>query len=276
MDWFSYSRVLPELSKSFHVFAVDYPGHGKTTYPDDYLLNVNQIGSDLATFIETVIKEPAFVSGNSSGGLLTTWLAANKPELVKAIVLEDPPLFSAEYPRIKNTISYRSFTNCYNFIEEEEDDFLLYWLESSSAFFEKNFGKNALPLIVSAIQIYRNENPGKAVEIGFLPDIVQLLIRGLNYYDPQFGTAFYDGSWNDQFDHAQALQKITCPTLLLHANYEILEDGVLNGAMDQDDADRVVSLIPNAEYMRIDSEHVVHLDKSDQFIQIIDDFFLAE
>lgn len=276
MDWYSYSRVLPKLSTKFHVFAVDYPGHGKTTYPNDYPLNANQIGSDLANFIETVIKEPAFVTGNSSGGLLTTWLAANKPELVKAIVLEDPPLFSAEYPRVKETIAYRSFTTCHNFIEEGADDFLLYWLESNSAFFEKHVGKHALPMIESAVKNYRKANPGKAVEIGFLPDAVRLLIRGFNYYDPRFGAGFYDGSWNVGFDHAEALKKITCPTLLLQANFEILEDGELNGAMDQNEADRAVSLIPNCKYQRIDAAHVTHLDKPDQFIKIIEDFFLGK
>ncbi|MBW4080579.1 alpha/beta fold hydrolase [Paenibacillus sp. S150] len=276
MDWYSYSRVLPELSAKFHVFAVDYPGHGKTAYPDDYFLNANQIGSDLASFIETVIKEPVFVTGNSSGGLLTAWLAANKPELVKAIVLEDPPLFSAEYPRVQKTVAYRSFTTANNFIGEGEDDFLLYWLDSNSAFFEKNVGKFSLPMIKTAVKSYRNANPGKAVEISFLPDTVRLMLRGFDYYDPRFGAGFYDGSWNAGFDHAEALQKITCPTLLLHANYEIREDGELNGAMDQEDADRVVSLIPNAEYKKVDAAHVTHIDQPEQFNQNVEDFFLGE
>lgn len=29
LDWFSYGRVMPALAQSFHVFVVDYPGHGK-------------------------------------------------------------------------------------------------------------------------------------------------------------------------------------------------------------------------------------------------------
>ena len=79
MDWYSYSRVFPELSKSFHVFAVSYHGHGKTKSPVEYM-NASHIGNDLATFVETVIKEPAYVTGNLSSGLLTTSLAANRPE----------------------------------------------------------------------------------------------------------------------------------------------------------------------------------------------------
>lgn len=278
MDWYSYSRVLPKLSTKFHVFAVDYPGHGKTTYPDDYKLDANQIGNDLANFITSVIKEPAFVSGNSSGGLLTVWLAGNKPKLVKAIVLEDPPLFTAEYPRVKKTVAYRSFTTCYNYIKEghkeENHDFLLYWLASNSAFFEKHVGKFALPLIETAVKSYQEANPQKPVEIFFLPDLVRLLVRGFNYYDPHFGEAFYDGSWNKGFDHDKALAKISCPSLLLQANYNILADGELNGAMDEKDAKLAVSLISNCEYKKIDATHVIHLDQPDKFIQLVENYFL--
>jgi pimeloyl-ACP methyl ester carboxylesterase len=35
MDWFSYSRVLPTLAKSFHVYAVDCPGTAAPSHPRD-------------------------------------------------------------------------------------------------------------------------------------------------------------------------------------------------------------------------------------------------
>jgi alpha-beta hydrolase superfamily lysophospholipase len=72
LDWYAYSSVLPELSTKFHVFAVDYPGHGRTTYPANYPMTANQIGGDLANYILTVVGEPTYVTGNSSGELLTT------------------------------------------------------------------------------------------------------------------------------------------------------------------------------------------------------------
>jgi pimeloyl-ACP methyl ester carboxylesterase len=275
MEWFSYSRTLPELSRSFHVFAVDYHGHGKTKCPVEYY-TANKIGHDLATFMDNVIKEPAYVTGNSSGGILTAWLAANKPELVKAIVLEDPPLFTSEYPRIKRTISYVSFTSCNDYIKSGKGDFLIYWLRSHSSFVAKSAGEDKVSKLLSFIQTYRKKNPGKPVEVRFLPDYFRIFIRGLANYDPHFGAAFYDGSWNDQFDHAKMLQRIKCPTLLLHANFHIRDDGVLMGAMNQDDADRAVSLIPNAKYKRVDSAHTVHLDKPEQFIQLVEAFFLEK
>lgn len=275
LDWYTYSKVLPELSTKFHVYAVDYPGHGKTTVPEGYVFNANQIGSDLADFIRDVIREPAYVTGNSSGGLLTVWLAANASDMVKAIVLEDPPLFSSEYPEIKNTIAYKSFTTSNTAIKNGYDgDFLNYWIRTSTQFFKTYTKPGAQQLIDFAVNSYQKNNPGEAVEIAFLPVSVQEMIRGLAYYAPQFGNAFYEGTWNEGFDHAKALQKIECPALLLHANYEITEAGILNGAMSQEQADKAVSLLKNGTYMSIDSSHVVNLERPEEFCRIVEDFLL--
>lgn len=272
MDWYSYSRVLPELSRYFHVFAVDYHGHGKTIAPASHM-HANQIGSDLAQFIKDIIQEPAFVSGNSSGGVLAAWLAANEPDLVKAIILEDPALFSSEYPRVLDTIADKSFAICYDFVQQGGDDFLLYWIDSCRDFFKTYVGFDAAPVLAASVNAYRSSNPGAPVEINYLPTMVRLMMRGMSCYDPHFGAVFHDGSWNAEFDHAQALARIQCPALLLHANFEIREDGVLNGAIDQADADRIVALIPDAQYMRIDSQHVIHLDHPAEYIEIVRDFF---
>jgi len=274
LDWFSYGHVMPELSKSFHVFTVDYPGHGKTTTPADYPMTANQIGADLGDFIAKQIGEPVYITGNSSGGLLTVWLAANRPQLIKAALLEDPPLFSSEYPRIKQTIADRAFAPSYTATQDHPQDFLLYWIHSNATFFRKNVGPGTPFLLTAAVRAYRWANPDKPVEIGLLPNAtVRMLVRGLDEYDPRFGAAFYDGTWNKGFDHAEALQKISCPTLLMHANYSTFPDGTLNGAMSKEDAEHAMSLLKNGKYLRIDASHVVNLDKPDEFLKALEGFF---
>lgn len=278
LDWYTYSEVLPKLSTEFHVFAVDYPGHGKTTYPDDYPITANQIGSDLVKFIENVIGDVSYITGNSSGGLLAAWIAANKPDLVKAVVLEDPPLFSAEYLEIKHTIAYKLFTASYNAVQDNKYDgnFLDYWIKNGSEFFKTYTGPFSQQLIGFAVNSYRSVHPGEPVEIAFLPVSVQEMLRGLDYYDPRFGAAFHDGTWNEGFDHAEALQKIQCPTLLIQANSRIMQDGTLDGAMSQEQAERAVSLIKNCQYIKVDAGHVTNLEAPDQFIQIIEGFFAGQ
>lgn len=277
LDWFSYSRVLPALAKSFHVYDIDYPGHGMTVTPPDYPMTANQIGRDLAHFIKKDIGQAVFISGNSSGGLLATWLAANRPALVKAALLEDPPLFSSEYPRIKQTIAYRAFKTSYTATEDHPDDFLLYWIKENAPFFRKRIGPGTPFILTQAIKRYRRLNPGHPPEIGFVwNDTVRMLLRGLDSYDPRFGAAFYDGSWNRGFDHAEALARIRCPVLLLKANSSVMSDGTLNGAMSQDDADKAMKLLKHATYQKIDAEHVINLDKPDAFVAAAQSFFLSK
>jgi pimeloyl-ACP methyl ester carboxylesterase len=95
-------------------------------------------------------------------------------------------------------------------------------------------------------------------------------------YDPRFGAAFYDGTWNKGFDHAEFLPKIACPTLLLHANYSYIDGDILDGAMDKQDAAKAMSLLKNGTYKRVDSTHVTNLDKPKEFVQTLESFFLGQ
>jgi len=277
LDWFSYSRVLPELAKSYHVYDIDYPGHGETVTPADYPMTAHQVGSDLGDFIAKEIGRPVFVTGNSSGGLLAVWLAANRPALIRAALLEDPPLFSAEYPRIRQTIADRAFKTSYTAATKDHpDDFLLYWIRGNAEFFRKRAGPGTPFLLTQAVKAYRRDNPGKPVELGLVKnDTVRLLLRGLESYDPRFGAAFYDGSWNDGFDHAAALKEIRCPVLLMQADYSIMADGTLNGAMTKNDADRAMALLAKGKYVKVDASHVVNIDKPDEFVAALNQFFLG-
>ena len=95
-SWWGYEEAIPLLTPHFQVFAVDLRGQGRSTWtPGRYTFD--NYGNDLVRFIDLVIKRPTLVAGNSSGGLLTAWLAAYaKPGQVTAAYLEDPPLFVSE------------------------------------------------------------------------------------------------------------------------------------------------------------------------------------
>jgi pimeloyl-ACP methyl ester carboxylesterase len=277
LDWFSYSRVLPELAQSFHVYAVDYQGHGKTAVPASYPMTANRIGADLGSFIDAVVGKQVYLTGNSSGGLLTAWLAANRPDLVIAALLEDPPLFSSTYPAIQTTIAYKTFATSYAAATVDHPaDFLLYWIDKSSAFFTTNFGAGSAALTTAAVVAWRKANPGQPVELGMITDdTTRMLLRGLDYqYDPRFGAAFFDGSWNAGFDHAAALAQIACPVLLMHANYAFLADGTLDGAMTLEQAQQAVTLLKHGTYLKVDSEHVVNLVKPDVYLAALKGFFV--
>ena len=273
LDWLSYHRVMIPLSEKYHVFAVDYPGHGMTGCPDDYEMSAKQIGTSLAQFIEEVIGRPVIVSGNSSGGLLAVWLSANRPDLIEAAILEDPPLFSSEYPSIRKTIAYRTFAISDKAVREDnEGDYLIFWIKNSAEFFKNNAFPGARILIRVLIFLSRMLHWQKTVEIPFVSPLIREMVRGMDLYDPHFGKAFYDGTWNAGFSHAEALQKITCPVLLIQADTSFLPDGTLNGAMSQENAEFALSRLPDGRLIHLPARHVVHLETPDAYLREVETF----
>ena len=92
MQWEDYARVLPDLAKRYHVFAVDCFGHGESSH-DPALYSCEAIGQAVKAFAAQEVGGAYLVSGHSSGGIVAAWLAANDVEHVTACVLEDPPFF---------------------------------------------------------------------------------------------------------------------------------------------------------------------------------------
>lgn len=273
LDWFSYHTVLVSLSADYHVYAPDYPGHGKTAYPDDFEMNAENIGSSLAQFIEEVIGRPVMICGSSSGGLLAVWLAANRPKLVKAVVLEDPPLFSSEYPAVRNTVAYRFFSISSRAVEEDnEGDFLRFWIKNARDFFRNNAFPGARVLLSFLIMISRMLNWQKTVELPFVTPLMREMIRGMDMYDPHFGKAFYDGSWNKNFDHADALCRIACPVLLIRADTSFLPDGTLKGAMSEENAQFAYTRLQSGKLVKIHAGHVVHLEDPEAYLKTVKSF----
>jgi Alpha/beta hydrolase family len=131
-DWRSWSRVLPELSKRYHVFAVDCYGHGRSAHtPDKY--TGRALAADMNRFLTDVVGGPATVVGHSSGGLIAAILAADAPELVRAVVLEEPPFFSSVLPRATKTFNYVGVaTAAHEFLRSGETDFTGYFVRHAA------------------------------------------------------------------------------------------------------------------------------------------------
>jgi len=89
--WQDWNRVIKAFSFSNHLFAVDlrgFGGSGRARGSYDVITFAN----DMADFIKNCISEPPVVMGHSLGALVTIDLAGRYPDLIKAIVLEDPPV----------------------------------------------------------------------------------------------------------------------------------------------------------------------------------------
>ena len=274
IPWESYELVLPELSKLFQVFAVDVHGHGKSSWtPGRYTFDA--MGRDMAALLEQVVGRPAIVSGNSSGGIIATWLAAFASEWVLAVVPEDPPLFSSEWPRLRDDCFVHSvFQRCVEMGAEPEQ-------RKVAAFFDglevpRAEGQTPLKLpkmfgyVISAyIRGYRLFHREGPIDLALLPHEFRVWVKGFSEWDIEFTRAFLDGSAVEGFDHAEMLKQVRCPMLLLHANWFRTEDFGLVGAMDDEDVKRIRALVRDFRYERIDAGHLIHIDKPKLFIRQI-------
>ncbi|MFW9845473.1 MAG: alpha/beta fold hydrolase [Candidatus Thorarchaeota archaeon] len=278
-DWTTYSKVIEPLSTKFHVFAVDVRGHGKSDWaPGNYTFKT--IGADFTVLLEQAVKRKAIVSGNSSGGLIALWLAANRPDLVRGIVMEDPPLFSAEWPRIKeDSYVYRVLEVTVDMSRELKESRSVGGLARQFMKVRRpveggkmrGVPRSAAYFIALWIRASQRLGSGKPSLPGRLGKITDLLWT----FDTDFSQAFLDGRIYEGLDHADALRRADCPMILLHANWVRHPEMGLVGAMDDDDAARAREIVPEMHFKRIDSDHVIHLHEPEVFIKEIKDFALG-
>ncbi|TNC29054.1 alpha/beta fold hydrolase [Amycolatopsis alkalitolerans] len=263
MDWRGWNRVLPELSRRHHVFAVDCYGHGRSArVPEKY--RATALAADLREFLTQVVGGPAIVAGHSSGGLIAASLAADAPALVSRVVLEDPPFFSSVLPRAEKTFNDVDLaTPAHEYLHSGERDFTAYYLQHGKML--DSFGEKIRKSALS----YRRKHPGKPVELCYLPPAFNELFRAMDCYDPRFGDAFYDNSFHRDFDHAAVLSRITVPALLIHTNWSYDADGILLAAMSGEDAERARSLLRDVEFHKVGSGHNFHFEDPRRFTRLV-------
>jgi non-heme chloroperoxidase len=85
-SWFSFSRVLPLLSPSYHAFAPTQRGHGDSDKPE-CCYTPEDFAADVDAFMEAVGIEEATLVGASTGALFAQRAALSYPRRVGRLVL---------------------------------------------------------------------------------------------------------------------------------------------------------------------------------------------
>ena len=84
----TWSRQLPWLTALGEVYTYDAPWHRGHDDADTQPISNERLVADLAAAVES-IDRPAVLIGHSMGALHSWCLAAERPELVNALVVED-------------------------------------------------------------------------------------------------------------------------------------------------------------------------------------------
>lgn len=269
--WEDYCTVLPELSKNWHVFAVDCYGHGGSTHDESkYYLNV--LGNDLIWFINEVIGQRTVVSGHSSGALIASYITAYGGELVRAAVLEDPPVFSTEQDYFEKSFAYwDTYKNMHDYVNSDRSEcWEAYYLRH--CLWGQLYMSSSVDGLANYAQKYSKKYPDKPVQLFFMPGSVNFMFLNMKEYDFAFGEHFYDYSWHAGISHAQLMSDINVPTIYIHALDQYSEDGILMAAASNDQARKAVELIGECEMIELSSNHDIHRFHPEVFIDAVNRF----
>jgi pimeloyl-ACP methyl ester carboxylesterase len=221
-SWWGYEDALPLLAEHFQAYAIDLRGQGRSTRtPGRYTLD--NMGNDLVRFIDLVIGRPTYVSGLSSGGVLSAWMSAYaKPGQVLGAHYEDPPLFHSEAtPATGQGIR-----------QGVGSGFLLWstYLGDQWSIGDWDGMRAAAPDIL-------------------LPWMVNLMSppatppQNLKEYDPEWSRAFWYGTVAASCDHERMLRSVKTPVLFTHHFRTVDDNGLLMGALSDIQASRARALL---------------------------------
>lgn len=85
-DISDFEKVIPELSKKFHVIIPDAPGLGRSEYADA-ILSYNLLADYQSKLIDQLKLESVYIIGWSDGANTALILAKNRPDKVKKLIL---------------------------------------------------------------------------------------------------------------------------------------------------------------------------------------------
>lgn len=84
--WLTWFRLIPALAPRHRVVAYDQPGFGRSAMPARYLDRLER-ARHAAALVDALDLRDLTVVGHSEGGFIATWLALERPERVRRLVI---------------------------------------------------------------------------------------------------------------------------------------------------------------------------------------------
>ena len=101
-SWFSFSRVLPALAATYHIYALDLRGHGDSDRPA-HGYSMADFAADVLAFMDAMELPSATLVGHSMGSFIAQQVALAAPKRVARLVL----LGSAANGRSKDLLEFQ-------------------------------------------------------------------------------------------------------------------------------------------------------------------------
>lgn len=241
-DW---EPLLPALAKDWEVIALDQRGHGTSLRARSYL--VTDYVADVVRFVQEETAASVVIFGHSLGAMVAAAVAAELPDRVRGIILEDPP-FHTMGNRIAGSAWQAQFTGMREAARKG----------------------GSVEEITKALSDIRLPASGGAFKrLGELRNRASLAwsAQCLSELDPEVLTPVIEGRWLDGYDFPNELSRVRCPTLLLQA------DPSAGGALTDADAESLMSIVSTCQHVRFPGcGHNLHRDRPESVLRAFAEF----
>jgi pimeloyl-ACP methyl ester carboxylesterase len=229
--WQDFVPLLPALMVRWQVLGLDFRGHGATVRTPGRYRVVDYV-RDAVNVVQSHQVEPVVVIGHSLGALVAGAVAAEIPEMVRAIVLEDPPS-TGFFARLRETMYYALFSGMHPLA---------------------GTGRPVRELARALGELCVPAADGRGtIRLADVRDAASLRnsARCLQDVDPEVYEPILEMRWLEGYSAAETWHGVRCPALLLRG------EEALGGMLPSSDADQIAGWL--ADCTRVDLPGVGHL-----------------
>jgi pimeloyl-ACP methyl ester carboxylesterase len=233
--WQSWLPIMPTLAARWHLFAPDLRGFGRSDrVPGAY--RVTDYADDIVAFLQETVGGRTVLAGHSLGAVVAITVAAKVPDLVRALILEEPPISIFHDQPAHESPAYESYRRM------------------------RDLSLKGLSLTETIESLTLLMPSADAVE-------VRSRAMSLVQRDPEALSFVLDDRAKEGLALEQHLSAITCPVLLLQGN------GALGSALDEGRAAWMASLLDDCTHVELsDAGHFIHQAVPVDFNRLLLDF----